>query len=100
MRLIRLAVATVTEIFGLLYAVPAIFGFFDYASCRKMIAQYAGTDRTMITLACNYDMRIGVEAGALTLALGVVTYFLLRSRWRKVPVQALGETVPFAPTAD
>jgi hypothetical protein len=100
MKLIRLAAATVTVIFGLLYAVPAVFGFFDYASCRKMIAQYAGTDRTIITLACNYDMRIGVEAGALTLALGVVTYFLLRSRWRKVSGGEQGRAALVAPATN
>jgi hypothetical protein len=87
MRFVRLALGTTTVICGLLLTVAAALGGFDYVSCRGWLAQFSGRDRALFTAVCNYDMRLTVEAGALALAFGVVTYFLLRSRWRgKAPV--------------
>ena len=55
-----------------LYGAPALGSF----------VRVEGAERLTFTWACNYDLRIGLEAAGLGLAFGVTSYFLLRSRWR------------------
>ncbi|TMK81778.1 MAG: hypothetical protein E6G47_02430 [Actinobacteria bacterium] len=100
MRLTRFAFATITVVFGLLFAAAAVLGLFDYLTCRGDLAEFNGSERDIFTLACNYDMRVTIEGAALALALGVVTYFLLRSRWRKASGPERNETAPVAPAAN
>jgi hypothetical protein len=88
MKLVRLGLATVTVIFGLLCTVPAVVAVFDYRSCRSLLSRYHGLERLELTWACNYDLRIGLWAVGLGLAFGISSYFLLRSRWRPRPGSA------------
>ncbi len=83
MKLLRLALATATVIFGLLFTVSMALGWFDYAKCRSTLGGFHGVEGIASAYACNYDMRFTIEAGALALAFGVASYFLLRSRWRR-----------------
>src|SRR5438874_1720100 len=71
MKLIRLGVATVTLLFAAVFGVPAVVGMFDYANCRGEISAYQGHDRTLLALACNYDLWPALLAAGLTLAFGV-----------------------------
>ncbi|HYU91857.1 MAG TPA: hypothetical protein VEN95_00020 [Actinomycetota bacterium] len=83
MRFIRLAVATMAIGLGLFCLTVGVIGVFDYASCRDLLGDLRGQDRALLTWACNYDVRIALWAITLAAALGVLTFFLLRSRWRK-----------------
>src|SRR5436190_15229232 len=82
MKLVRLGLASVTVLFGLLCAVPAVVAVFDYGSCRSLLSRDHGLDRIGLAAACNYDLQAGLWAAGLCLAFGITSYFLLRSRWR------------------
>lgn len=82
MRLIKLAVATMATGLGLFCLTAGVIGAFDYASCRGSLGDLQGRDRTVLTWACNYDLRIALWAITLATTLGVLTFFLLRGRWR------------------
>jgi hypothetical protein len=83
MRLIRLVLATLAICFVLFSLVVVVFGVFDYADCRSSLDEFHGMERSLLAWGCSYEVRTTLLALAVTVALGVLAYLLLRSRWRK-----------------
>jgi hypothetical protein len=81
MRLIKLALATLTIGLGVFCLTVAVIGVWGYADCRGSLGEFQGSDRTLIASACGRGVQIALWAMALAAAFGILAYFLLRS-WR------------------
>jgi hypothetical protein len=81
-RLIRLALATLTISLGIFCLFVGLIGMAEYVRCRGSLGGYEGSELTFFAWACNYDARIGLFALALAAVFGAFAYLLLRSRWR------------------
>jgi hypothetical protein len=86
MRTFRLALATIAICVGLLCALLSAVLLIEFRQCQSFVAGYHGKDRVLFRAACSYTLQPGIESLAIAVALAVITYFLLRSRWRISPL--------------